>query len=117
MEQPRRHESRQERPFRLSRAVRLDMFAACNLITGRHRDKGKIAGSIADAGGFGFYPKEQFTTGEGGVITTHEAELARLARSCATRGGFSTPVWGTIFGCRTSTATLGWPNLLAWSGS
>ena len=37
MEQPGRHESRQERSFRLDRAVRLDTIATSNLIIGKCR--------------------------------------------------------------------------------
>lgn len=35
---------------------------------------------------FAFYPNKQITTGEGGVIVTDDAELARLCRSMANQG-------------------------------
>ncbi len=47
MEQPRKHESRQERPFRLNRAVHSDTIAASNLIPGKCRSNGGIAVSMA----------------------------------------------------------------------
>ncbi len=39
VEQLRKHELRQERSYRLSRAVRLDTIAASNLTTGKHRSR------------------------------------------------------------------------------
>ncbi|MCG8405813.1 MAG: DegT/DnrJ/EryC1/StrS family aminotransferase [Phycisphaerales bacterium] len=48
--------------------------------------KGRKAGSFGDAGVFGFYPNKQITTGEGGMITTHDAEIAKLCRSMRNQG-------------------------------
>jgi perosamine synthetase len=48
--------------------------------------KGRPAGSLADAGVFGFYPNKQITTGEGGMIVTDDAEIARLCRSMRNQG-------------------------------
>ncbi|MCH8149363.1 MAG: DegT/DnrJ/EryC1/StrS family aminotransferase [Planctomycetes bacterium] len=48
--------------------------------------KGKPAGSFGDAGVFGFYPNKQITTGEGGMIVTDDAALARLSRSLRNQG-------------------------------
>jgi len=42
--------------------------------------KGRKAGSLGHAGSFSFYANKIITTGEGGMITTDDAELARLAR-------------------------------------
>ena len=42
---------------------------------------GKRAGGLGEAGVFAFYPNEQITTGEGGVLVTDNKELARLAKS------------------------------------
>lgn len=50
------------------------------------RYKGRPAGSLGDAGVFGFYPNKQITTGEGGMIVTDDAELARLCRSLRNQG-------------------------------
>lgn len=48
--------------------------------------KGRPAGSLADAGVFGFYPNKQITTGEGGMIVTSDDKLAMLARSYRSQG-------------------------------
>jgi perosamine synthetase len=47
---------------------------------------GQPAGSLGDAGVFGFYPNKQITTGEGGMITTDRDELAARARSLRNQG-------------------------------
>jgi len=47
---------------------------------------GKRCGGFGRAGIFGFYPNKQITTGEGGVVVTDDAELARLCRSMANQG-------------------------------
>jgi dTDP-4-amino-4,6-dideoxygalactose transaminase len=39
-----------------------------------------MVGSIGDAGCFSFYPSKNMTTGEGGMITTNDAELAEKCR-------------------------------------
>jgi dTDP-4-amino-4,6-dideoxygalactose transaminase len=41
---------------------------------------GQKVGSIGDAGVFSFYPTKNMTTGEGGMITTSDPELAERAR-------------------------------------
>ena len=46
----------------------------------------KKLGSIGNAGVFAFYPNKQMTTGEGGVITTNDAELARICKSLRNQG-------------------------------
>lgn len=48
--------------------------------------KGRKAGSLGDAGVFGFYPNKQITMGEGGVIITNNEEIARLCRSMRNQG-------------------------------
>jgi perosamine synthetase len=47
---------------------------------------GKRAGSLADAGCFSFYPTKIMTTGEGGMLTTHREDIAKVARSLQNRG-------------------------------
>jgi perosamine synthetase len=47
---------------------------------------GAQAGSLGDAAAFGFYPNKQMTTGEGGMLVTSLAEVARLARSLRNQG-------------------------------
>jgi perosamine synthetase len=41
--------------------------------------KGRRCGSLGDAAGFSFYGNKIITTGEGGMITTDDREIARLA--------------------------------------
>ncbi len=48
--------------------------------------KGRKAGSLGDAGVFGFYPNKQITTGEGGAIVTDDEKIARLCRSMRNQG-------------------------------
>ncbi len=48
--------------------------------------KGRRAGALADAGVFGFYPNKQITTGEGGMITTDDDDIHRLAVSLRNQG-------------------------------
>ncbi len=50
------------------------------------RDGDRPAGSMGDAGVFGFYPNKQMTTGEGGMIVTSDADLARMCRSLRNQG-------------------------------
>ncbi len=42
--------------------------------------RSRRAGSLGDAGSFSFYANKIITTGEGGMITTNNAELAEVAR-------------------------------------
>ncbi|MFQ5807864.1 MAG: DegT/DnrJ/EryC1/StrS family aminotransferase, partial [Phycisphaerae bacterium] len=48
--------------------------------------KGRPAGTLGEAGTFGFYPNKQITTGEGGMIVTNDDEMAFLARSMRNQG-------------------------------
>ena len=48
--------------------------------------KGRMSGSLGDAGVFGFYPNKQITTGEGGMIVTNDDEIARLCQSMRNHG-------------------------------
>ncbi|HEY3244598.1 MAG TPA: DegT/DnrJ/EryC1/StrS family aminotransferase [Phycisphaerae bacterium] len=57
---------------------------SCEALGARY--KGHIAGSIGDAGVFGFYPNKQITTGEGGMIVTNNGELADLCHSMRNQG-------------------------------
>jgi len=43
--------------------------------------RGRPVGSLGDAGTFSFYGNKIVTTGEGGMVTTNDPELARMARS------------------------------------
>lgn len=64
---------------------------SCEALGSRY--KGRPAGSIAHAGAFGLYPNKQITTGEGGMITTSDADLARLARSLRNQGREGNSGW------------------------
>ncbi len=57
---------------------------SCEALGSRY--KGRMAGSLADVGAFGFYPNKQITTGEGGMIVTNDDELARLCESMRNQG-------------------------------
>jgi len=47
---------------------------------------GAAAGSLGDAGVFGFYPNKQITTGEGGAVITRSRELADKLRLLRNQG-------------------------------
>jgi dTDP-4-amino-4,6-dideoxygalactose transaminase len=47
---------------------------------------GRAAGTIGRAGGFGFYPNKQMTTGEGGMFVTDDDEWAEIAKSLRNQG-------------------------------
>jgi perosamine synthetase len=51
---------------------------ACHAIGGSY--KGRPVGTLADLNTFSLHPVKHITTGEGGVITTNNAELARRMR-------------------------------------
>jgi dTDP-4-amino-4,6-dideoxygalactose transaminase len=41
--------------------------------------RGQMAGSLGDAGCFSFHPRKSITTGEGGMLTTNDSDLAEVA--------------------------------------
>ncbi len=47
---------------------------------------GKVTGSFGRAGAFSFFATKHITTGEGGIITTDDAELAAKARKIRSHG-------------------------------
>lgn len=55
--------------------------------------KGRPAGSLGDAGVFGFYPNKQLTTGEGGMIVTDDNALADRCRSLRNQGRDASNGW------------------------
>ena len=64
---------------------------SCEALGATYRNQ--PAGSLGDAGVFGFYPNKQITTGEGGMVVTDDDSIADLARihdsrdtSCSTSG-------------------------------
>ena len=48
--------------------------------------RGKPVGGLGDVGCFSFHPRKSITTGEGGMLTTADATLARRARSLRNHG-------------------------------
>ncbi len=60
-----------------SKGIRL-VADACHSIGGSY--KGRPVGSLADISAFSFHPVKNMTTGEGGAITTNDAELAAAVR-------------------------------------
>lgn len=51
---------------------------ACHAVGGRYQ--GKAVGSLAMLSAFSFHPAKHIATGEGGMITTNDSDLARRAR-------------------------------------
>lgn len=47
---------------------------------------GQLAGTIADAGIFGFYPNKVLTTGEGGMVISQDEALIERCRAIANQG-------------------------------
>lgn len=64
---------------------------ACEAIGAEYQ--GNKIGPLGDAGVFAFYPNKQITTGEGGVIVTHSAELAQLCRTLRNQGRRNSDDW------------------------
>lgn len=67
--------------------------AELEIPAGRHR-----VGSFGHASVFAFYPNKQITTGEGGMVVTHNAETARRLRALRNHGRYesisgSEPTW------------------------
>ena len=73
-----------------SRGIRV-IEDSCEALGGRY--KGKRAGSVADAGAFGFYPNKQLTTGEGGMMVTNDQQTADLVRSLRNQGRDAAGGW------------------------
>ena len=57
---------------------------ACEGLGGRYR--GDLVGRYGRIAIFGFYPNKQMTTGEGGMIVTHDDRIADLCRSMRNQG-------------------------------
>jgi dTDP-4-amino-4,6-dideoxygalactose transaminase len=67
----------------LSRKIPVIEDAACALGS---TYRGQQAGSLSRAGCFSFHPRKALTTGEGGMITTGDAEFARRLRALRNHG-------------------------------
>jgi perosamine synthetase len=57
---------------------------SCEALGSHYR--GRPAGTLGEAGVFGFYPNKQMTTGEGGMIVTDDDHLADQARVLRNQG-------------------------------
>jgi perosamine synthetase len=55
--------------------------------------RGRPLGSFGEIGVFAFYPNKQITTGEGGMVVTDDAELARAIRSMRNQGRDDDGTW------------------------
>ena len=55
--------------------------------------RGRRLGALGAAGAFAFYPNKQITTGEGGMVVTGDARIARLCRSLANQGREDMGAW------------------------
>jgi perosamine synthetase len=64
---------------------------ACEAIGAEYR--GRRAGSFGDAAVFAFYPNKQITTGEGGIVVTHDAGIAREMRAMRNQGRYPSDAW------------------------
>jgi dTDP-4-amino-4,6-dideoxygalactose transaminase len=68
-----------------ARSLQLSVIEdACEAIGAEY--KGRKAGTLGDAAVFAFYPNKQMTTGEGGMIVTHNEGWADLFRSLRNQG-------------------------------
>lgn len=64
---------------------------ACEAIGATYR--GRPVGSFGDAAVFAFYPNKQITTGEGGMVVTGDAWLAREIRAMRNHGRYESDDW------------------------
>jgi dTDP-4-amino-4,6-dideoxygalactose transaminase len=63
----------------------VQVFEDCACAAGASLN-GISAGALGDAGVFSFHPRKSITTGEGGMLTTNDAELAALAERLRNQG-------------------------------
>jgi perosamine synthetase len=64
---------------------------ACEAIGAEYH--GRRVGSFGDAAVFAFYPNKQITTGEGGMIVTPNAALAKRMRALRNQGRYESDDW------------------------
>lgn len=55
--------------------------------------KGRKAGTLGDSAVFAFYPNKQITTGEGGLIVTHDARQAEMMLAMRNQGRAPGDTW------------------------
>jgi perosamine synthetase len=64
---------------------------ACEAIGAEY--DGRKVGAFGDVGVFAFYPNKQITTGEGGIVVTRHARIARLVRQLRNQGRNGSGNW------------------------
>jgi len=64
---------------------------SCEALGAEYR--GRRLGGFGNAAAFAFYPNKQITTGEGGVVVTDDAEIARVVRSLRNQGRGGMGAW------------------------
>jgi len=69
----------------IAREYDLQLFEDAAQAHGAEYDGGMV-GSLGDAGAFSFYPTKNMTTGEGGMITTDDDEIAERVRRLVDHG-------------------------------
>lgn len=57
---------------------------SCEALGATYQDR--PAGTLGEAGVFGFYPNKQMTTGEGGMVVTNDDDIAFMVRSLRNQG-------------------------------
>lgn len=88
--------------------------AACALGA---RYKGRPCGGLGDVACFSFHPRKVITTGEGGMVTTNQAEYGRRARRLRQHGGerdgqrFVFVEWGFNYRMSDINAAIGVPQM------
>lgn len=67
------------------REHRLLLIEDCAQAHGAHWN-GRRVGSFGDVAAFSFYPTKNMTTGEGGMVTTNNADIAERAKLLINHG-------------------------------
>ena len=73
------HACDMDKILKIARKYKLFVIEDCANATGTLY-KGKMAGSLGDAGCFSFEAKKNMTTGDGGMVTTNDSKLAERLR-------------------------------------
>jgi perosamine synthetase len=78
--------------FEIARRHRLFVIEdACEAIGAEY--DGKKVGPLGDVGVFAFYPNKQITTGEGGVVVTQSAKIAKRISVLRNHGRYANDDW------------------------
>lgn len=64
---------------------------ACEALGATYNDH--LVGTFADISTFAFYPNKQMTTGEGGMLLTHNLQLASRLRALRNQGRYQSDDW------------------------